>query len=294
MLKPEIHKIKVHWKTQEYYTSLGYVSNNNYFYVKTEDIPLNSRVKVTRICDGCGRLDTASRASFYNSQRGKEKNICQKCYHSRGKSLAKKLFTVSKHSAPRTNKTFNLTLSDVNKMLKLFGEKCFYCGVSDGLGLDRLESFKGYEKGNIVPCCATCNRLKLTMSVSEFKDLTRNQYQTYINTKWLPPQRIFNANQITIKVIGRVYSKLRSRATERGKSFTISKEQYLWLRSVEKVCFYCSSSNVSGLDRFVNTKGYSFTNVVLCCTECNSGKNILSTEQFAENLLNRVKTMGDH
>jgi hypothetical protein len=46
---------------------------------------------------------------------------------------------------------------------------CHYCGDSiDTIGLDRVDSSKGYEIDNVVPCCYPCNRMKMDSSVSEF------------------------------------------------------------------------------------------------------------------------------
>ena len=35
------------------------------------------------------------------------------------------------------------------------GRACFYCGVAGPNGIDRVDSQKGYEKDNCVPCCST-------------------------------------------------------------------------------------------------------------------------------------------
>lgn len=40
---------------------------------------------------------------------------------------------------------------------------CHYCGNEDlgaGLGLDRLDNARGYDEGNLVPCCARCNEAR--------------------------------------------------------------------------------------------------------------------------------------
>jgi hypothetical protein len=48
----------------------------------------------------------------------------------------------------------------------LINKNCFYCDnklgnkTKFGTGLDRINSLKGYEIGNIVPCCVICNRIK--------------------------------------------------------------------------------------------------------------------------------------
>lgn len=35
-------------------------------------------------------------------------------------------------------------------------------------GLDRINNRRGYTKGNVVPCCGTCNHAKHTMSYADF------------------------------------------------------------------------------------------------------------------------------
>lgn len=35
-------------------------------------------------------------------------------------------------------------------------------------GVDRVDSSRGYDKENIVPCCKICNRSKSDMSESDF------------------------------------------------------------------------------------------------------------------------------
>ena len=43
----------------------------------------------------------------------------------------------------------------------LFQCECLYCGDEMGaVGIDRVDSSKGYIMGNVVPCCPTCNAMK--------------------------------------------------------------------------------------------------------------------------------------
>jgi len=49
---------------------------------------------------------------------------------------------------------------------------CYYCdtityGKEAGVGLDRIDSNKGYLLSNVVQCCATCNLIKLDSSIDE-------------------------------------------------------------------------------------------------------------------------------
>ena len=42
-------------------------------------------------------------------------------------------------------------------------QPCTYCGevtVNYGVGLDRIDNSKGYEMGNVQPCCGNCNQLR--------------------------------------------------------------------------------------------------------------------------------------
>lgn len=72
---------------------------------------------------------------------------------------------------------WELTLEDVARIMR---SPCHYCGASDsnevrkrGLtfrhnGCDRVDNARGYHPDNVVPCCAVCNRAKLTMGYADF------------------------------------------------------------------------------------------------------------------------------
>lgn len=64
-------------------------------------------------------------------------------------------------------KGWHLTPSE---FLSFSGGYCHYCGdpVGDGVGIDRLDSSRGYEVGNIVRCCGECNMVKHVLSHDEF------------------------------------------------------------------------------------------------------------------------------
>jgi len=61
---------------------------------------------------------------------------------------------------------FSLTKEEFTEFWQ---QPCFYCGGEIAtIGLDRVDSAKGYEKGNVVPCCTTCNYMKLDHTLDEF------------------------------------------------------------------------------------------------------------------------------
>lgn len=63
----------------------------------------------------------------------------------------------------------------------LIFQTCFYCGKystggrykDDYCGIDRLDSNKGYTKDNCVPCCHTCNVMKMALGPFEFLNKIR-------------------------------------------------------------------------------------------------------------------------
>jgi hypothetical protein len=69
--------------------------------------------------------------------------------------------------------SFSLTF---DQFIEAAGQPCFYCGnelcsqVLEGSGLDRIDSSKGYEDGNVLPCGFRCNKIKMDdLTVEETK-----------------------------------------------------------------------------------------------------------------------------
>lgn len=66
----------------------------------------------------------------------------------------------------------------------MLGLPCYFHGEmfdrGCGHGIDRLDSSKGYETGNVVPCCVTCNRMKLRMTETKFLEVVGKIYTNRI------------------------------------------------------------------------------------------------------------------
>ena len=63
-------------------------------------------------------------------------------------------------------KSFELTLDEFNSFWQ---KPCHYCGGEiKTIGLDRVENLKGYSLDNVVPCCFTCNTMKMQLSLDMF------------------------------------------------------------------------------------------------------------------------------
>lgn len=102
-----------------------------------------------------------------------------------------------KRHAKDRNLLFNLTYEQVDKIIKT---ECFYCGTKDSNvkitknckkgyaynGIDRIDSQKNYDIGNVVPCCKTCNKMKIDFPIDIFFHWIEKIYNYSINTafKW--------------------------------------------------------------------------------------------------------------
>ncbi len=75
----------------------------------------------------------------------------------------------------------------------IYNSKCFYCGDTKNIGLDRIDNNRGHEIGNVVPCCYECNvarsnnfsfkeMLKLGKVIKQIKR-ERNEINTDKNSK---------------------------------------------------------------------------------------------------------------
>lgn len=55
------------------------------------------------------------------------------------------------------------------QFIAFWQKPCTYCGGAiETIGLDRIDNTRGYEVGNVVPCCGVCNRMKSNMTREEF------------------------------------------------------------------------------------------------------------------------------
>lgn len=108
------------------------------------------------------------------------------CNHTlpKGDSAKNIVFSGYKEQAKRRGITFTLTLREVVSICEL---PCSYCGSNPSQkvvgvrtpcangdfvhnGIDRVDNSKGYENGNVVSCCKTCNFMKSTLEKEAFLD----------------------------------------------------------------------------------------------------------------------------
>jgi len=95
------------------------------------------------------------------------------------------VYTMYRSGAKRKNRSFNLSK---DQFKKITSQNCYYCGIKPSNaytagqhlqnaiphptfiynGIDRIDSSKGYEMDNIVPCCIICNQMKNDLSQEDF------------------------------------------------------------------------------------------------------------------------------
>lgn len=94
------------------------------------------------------------------------------------------VFGKYRKNAERQGRVFELT---PEQFLTITQQPCHYCGAPPaqegkskaGLvdfiynGIDRKDNGQGYTLGNVAPCCAVCNRMKLDLGVDVFLEHVR-------------------------------------------------------------------------------------------------------------------------
>jgi hypothetical protein len=67
-------------------------------------------------------------------------------------------------------------------------------------------------------------------------------------------------------------------AVRKGVVFDLTREQFGGL--VFAPCAYCGATPAGGVDRAINTEGYTPNNTVPCCSTCNYAKRDLTVAEF--------------
>ena len=125
----------------------------------------------------CGCLQAECRAS-----RGGHNRLPE------GESAFNQLFYAYQKSARARGYDWHLSADQFRAITQ---QDCHYCGATPtikfravpgtngdyyGNGVDRVDNGKGYDPGNVVSCCQTCNVAKASMSQQEFFDWIARVY----------------------------------------------------------------------------------------------------------------------
>lgn len=137
-------------------------------------------------CVLCGETN----AKNFNSGN---KSMCKKCARKMSRneiSLEERIYKRAMKGAKSRNIDFELDVKYIKELLDNQNNTCFYSGVTfennfnDKLTyptLDRIDSSKGYVKGNVVLCTWIANTMKSDLTLKQFKDTIVKIYENKDN-----------------------------------------------------------------------------------------------------------------
>jgi hypothetical protein len=157
--------------------------------------------------------------------------------------------------------------------LSMMSSPCAYCGnlPDDRVnGIDRMDSLLGYAPDNCVPCCKTCNYMKLRLDPETF--IRRCRHISGVEV-W-PDAWPTSGGPAMV-------STYRRRAMLKGLDFELTDDEFADM--VSRPCAYCGGgAGSNGVDRMDNSEGYALDNCTPCCAECNYMKKALTPDEFRE------------
>ena len=151
----------------------------------------------------CGNKRVVNTSSLTSGRCTKCEECCSKeGYHKTYKNREKALFINVYNRLKQRHKKKGGSKDSIisfERFKELSSMPCVYCGVkysrviadrsSDTeinlVGIDRIDSSKGYIEGNVVSCCGFCNRLKMEYAAHGFyawlKRVTEHQTPYIVN-----------------------------------------------------------------------------------------------------------------
>ena len=118
----------------------------------------NGQFGVRGDCKSCN----SKRVSSYNKNRPDIVDI-RRVYNKSDKGI----FNRYKSDANRRSRNYEFSIT-FEQFSNLINKECHYCPTSPSRGVDRVDNELGYIIENCVPCCKTCNEMKMDKSIEEF------------------------------------------------------------------------------------------------------------------------------
>jgi hypothetical protein len=122
-------------------------------------------------CSYCKKCHNVNMKKYYHKNREKFYKTTKKW--EKENPIRLKVIKIKGWANYKWNKTYDdkylYTLTQ-KECMDLLVKNCIYCNVPNAMGLDRVDSNKGYCVDNVVPCCSICNYMKLNLDVNDFKN----------------------------------------------------------------------------------------------------------------------------
>lgn len=124
---------------------------------------------------------------------GTSKTVCKECaarIQREGTPQKERLFKRSASRARKADMSYNLDQEYIESLIKKQDNKCYYSGIEFGDNfnnkwnyptIDRIDSSKGYEKGNVCICTYIVNTMKNNLTIDQFKDIITKIYNNIDN-----------------------------------------------------------------------------------------------------------------
>lgn len=249
----------------------------------------------SRICSKC-----SNEFESFKTTHNKESTKCRRCFDTQSnaeqtRSKRERNYKAEKYNnleyaykeyiknATKRNLEILITFDEFTALVT---SKCYYCEYSkkgETTGIDRINNDIGYILSNCVPCCETCNRMKLyyhpEFFVEKCKIITKQQEVSQeFYSKWaIYYTRSVHNNYTTYKRLSEVDRKIPFHLTE-----------HEWDVITRNPCYLCGYQTPKGIgiDRVDNTiREYTKENCKPCCGSCNSMKSDMNFTDFIKHML---------
>ena len=119
------------------------------------------RLGLVTMCGSCAKKEAAKRGAKTRRKLSDDERVTNDRY------------SVYKQNARRKGIRFDISLQLFSSLIK---KQCTYCGSTERVGVDRVDSSMSYSEANCEPCCSDCNYAKREMSKGSFLSLIARIY----------------------------------------------------------------------------------------------------------------------
>jgi len=117
-------------------------------------------------CNKCGETKPLSAFHKRPDRPIGVRSKCKACDLKEKRESFSGRLSAYKCGARKRNIEWDLSKAEFNSFWK---KPCYYCGSKiDTIGIDRIDSSKGYTIDNVVSCCETCNKMKMALAQDVF------------------------------------------------------------------------------------------------------------------------------